>query len=126
MRTHFLSELPLLGKTNALATFPDFDFYKLGKVTSLAISEDLTRAVVDMRMTAVYVDLASPRSVPITLQFHNVRMVDLPKFSPFFYLSELEIEAVRDRQMDGITYISKCYGQTKFEVYSKDLSVYVP
>lgn len=123
MRTHFLAELRIDGQGATLAKIPEFDFYRLGRVTRLRLQDTASDSGSELTIEALYDVSHEGRNAGITLSFLDVRYARLPTFSPAYFLNELEIEDVRDRQLEGIGFQAKCHGGSDFEVHSRMISI---
>jgi hypothetical protein len=121
MRTHLLKDLPIAGKGTAMELLPDFDFYRLGRVTRFSIEEGESSEFSNICLTATYSDAA--RNFDVTIRFSGCRQARIPDFAPLFYLAELEIEDIRKDQLENIRYKTKCYGNTDFEILSNDIGI---
>ena len=87
------------GMSAILERIPGFDLYKLNDIRRLALWGDPDRGVM-LEMDVVHGDVDV-----CTLQLSGVRDLHLPEARLRMpWLSELEIEDIRDRGLEGITY----------------------
>jgi len=121
MRTHLLRDLPIAGKTAALELLPEFDFYRLGRVTRFSFEQDESGQFADIFLTATYSD--SAHDFDVTIKFGGCRRAKVPEFAPLLHLAELEIEDIRKDQLENIQYKAKCYGNTDFEILSNNIAI---
>jgi len=123
MRTHFLKDLDIPGREVLLKTFPEFDFYNLGRVKRLLVEAGDCTSEADFFLTASYRDSVSGKTADVTLKFRGVRQATLPELGPLFYLAEVEIEDLRSDQLEGIRYRTKDYRSQQFEVLSREIEI---
>jgi hypothetical protein len=98
MRTHYLAQLPIVGRDMALALEPNFDFYRATRVLKLELELDDAPS---LRLEMEYVDA---RRYRLALLFDGVRELRLPSMSPLLFLPELEVEDMRDRGLESIRF----------------------
>jgi len=115
MSTHLLQELDLVGREKVLQELPSFDLHRLGLVTELLLRiAPQTPDTRDLLITSLY--NAGDGEYVVTLRFAAVHRVRLPELAPTFYFAELEIEDIRDHQMEGIRYRARDHCMSEFEV----------
>lgn len=125
MRTHSLKDLVISGKENALRLVVDFDFYRLGRVSKLSWeshSEGNREATANLSLTANY-RTNSAKKVDVSFRFVGVRRCKLPELFPMVFLSEVEVEDVKDAQLEGVRYQIKDYGTAEFEIDCADFEI---
>lgn len=100
MRTHFLNQLPISGREKALALEPEFDFYRATKVLRLEIEfGGEAETLPSLRLDLAYE--AGPRRYKLGVLLEDVRELVVPTMTPMLFVSELEIEDLRERMMEG-------------------------
>jgi hypothetical protein len=99
MPTHLRIASDVPGLEQVLRHIPDFDLYKLHKITRFMLREDVERGLL-LEMDVVHVN----RHI-CSIQLEGVRDLRMPEIlmsMPSF--SELEVEDVRSRGLEGISY----------------------
>lgn len=122
MRTQELQKLNIPGREKALALFPDFSFYNLSRITDLHWTANAAEGNSQLTVTSEY-EVNSARRALVTLRFEGVALAILPTFRPDAYLGELEIEDVRESQLEGIRYIAKDFLDGDFEVHCRSIEI---
>lgn len=105
MRTHHLSELEIEGREKVLQLEPLFDFYKIRKAHRIVIDfyrESLDSQKPDVIITAEYKSMTSVYELIIRIE--GVHELVLPDMKPFLHLTELEVEDIRDRMLEGMNF----------------------
>jgi hypothetical protein len=121
MRTPDLQKLDLPGREKALALFPTFNFYNLSRITGLHWTADPEGGNGQLTAIIEYEDTA--RKALVTLRFEGVARANLPDFRPNAFLSELEIEDVRESQLEGIRYIARDFFDGDFEIHCRTIEI---
>src|SRR5229473_1034399 len=105
MRTHFLGDLEIRGKEKVTGISHNLDLYRLHQILSLAWEtqqdEVKDRPNADLTMTLAYdssYGINAPKEAEITFRFIRVARCKLPELTPLVFLSEVEVEDVRDTQ----------------------------
>lgn len=101
MRTHYLSQLQIDGRDRVLSVVPELDLYGAQRVVRLEVDFG-TNETARLSVEFVY-DGGGPR-YRLGLRFEGVRELVLPRMSSLLQLSEIEIEDVRDRMLEGINF----------------------
>ena len=127
MRTHFLKELAIPGRERALAVLPDFDFYNLGQLLRLQWEsrplETANDATADFTFTGLYEAGGANGSFEVTFRCEGVTQLKLPEIHPSLFVSEIEIEDLKDHGLENANFRIKSYGMTEFEVLTKRLEL---
>ncbi|HUS33835.1 MAG TPA: hypothetical protein VM680_00645 [Verrucomicrobiae bacterium] len=121
VRTQYLQKLDLPGREKALSLFPTFNFYNLSRITGLRWTADAEGSNTELIATIEYED-DSARKALVTLRFEGVALAILPTFRPNAFLSELEIEDVRERQLERVRYIAKDFDEV-FEIHCHAIEI---
>lgn len=123
MRTHYLKDLSLPGSDKILSQEPEFDFHRVKKVDRLSIDFGAgdRQGIVLLTLTAAY--RGKGINYRVTILFEDVRELVLPAMNPWFFLSELEIEDVRERMMEGICYEVVSRFDCSFRCYCRDVLI---
>jgi hypothetical protein len=103
MRTHRLSELEIEGREKVLQAEPHFDFYRIK--TARAVAMDFGEGAGDashptLMLTTNY--QTQSKTYILTIRFDGIRELVLPQMQPILRFSELEVEDIRDRMLEGV------------------------
>jgi hypothetical protein len=119
MRSHFLKDLPIVGKEAVLKHIPEFDFYNVRRVIKITwIDEhnaEADRTNINVTLAATYDDEKTRTVSPIQLRCSGVKQLRLPDLGTAFWLSEIEIEDIAREQIEDVRYRIKDFGGTSFE-----------
>jgi hypothetical protein len=123
MRTHYLRDLQIAGRDEVLATWHDFDLYRLSRVVYICVSLNEDGLSANISMSVLYDAHIAASCGKIIFHFRGCRWAKVPELSPLFFLNELEIEDVRGHQLEGIHFKVKNFGMTSFEIHCADILV---
>ena len=118
MGAHRLQDLSLIGRDTLLKELTDFDLYHLRHVERLTLQRAADGEAFDLSVEAVY---QAEREYLVTLVFAGVKSTRLPELSPSFFFGELEIEDLRDAQLEGIRYRARDFSENGFDVHCQEL-----
>ncbi|AGC48269.1 hypothetical protein MYSTI_06997 [Myxococcus stipitatus DSM 14675] len=122
MRTHFLKQLPISGREPVLTLEPDFDFFRAKKVLKLEVDFDETpEGWHSLKMELAYVSGAKRYRLGLLLA--GVRELELPPIVQSLFLSELEIEDVHERMMEGVRFEVISHYERAFRCVCGDISI---
>lgn len=122
MRTHLLKELPIHGREKILALEPEFDFYEANNVRKLVIDFGGEAGNLPSLTLELLYNGRVHRHAVVVL-FEGVRQLTLPKMAPSLFISELEIEDIKDRMMEGIHFEAISYFDHAFRCACKSISI---
>ncbi len=103
MRTHRLADLSIPGVEEVVALEPELDLYRADTVLGLRFQR---RDAVD-EMPTLLLELlyrGASTEYELSLLFIGVKNLRLPEFGPGLLLTELEIEDISDRMLEGIRF----------------------
>lgn len=98
---HLLRELDIAGREMVLSIEPSFDFYKIARVARVCIDFGEEDDSLSVELKAEYL---VEKKYEISILMEGVRELVLPEMRASLLFSELEIEDVRERQLEGICF----------------------
>jgi hypothetical protein len=122
MRTHYLDRLAISGREKALALEPDFDFYRAKRVLKLQIEFDGDPGIFPLLRLHLAYD-GNARRYELALLFEGVRELVLPEMTPLLFVPELEIEALRDRMMEGVQFEAISHFERAFRCSCSNIAI---
>jgi hypothetical protein len=123
VRTPLLRQLVAIeGSHRALSREPEFDFYRARQVTRLEVDfGDDPDSLPSLRLHVTY--FGHERRYSLVLLFEGIRQLLLPEIGPALFLTELEIEDVSDRMMEGIRFQAMSHLDRGFSCACRSIAI---
>src|SRR5688572_10929219 len=105
MPIHRIADLPVAGRELVLAAEPEADLYRVREVSravfespSSVAADDTASLLLILRYDGVGGEYR------LEMRLEGVRELVLPALRPRFWLNELEVEDIRERQLEGCSW----------------------
>jgi hypothetical protein len=115
MRTHNLLDIKIVGREKILSVEPHFDFYQIKKAHAVVI--DFGQDANDESQPSLVLKTkyrGEAMTYDLTIRFEGIRELIFPEMRPFLRFTELEVEDVSERMLEGVRFEVNSYFDYSF------------
>ena len=124
MRAHNLSDLDITGREKILHAEPHFDFYRIKRARSASITFGHEADDGKYPSLVLVTDYRGDSGAyELTIRFDGIRELVLPEMRPALLFTELEVEDVRGRMLEGVRFEVASHYDRSFQCLCRDIAV---